>query len=549
MKTITKAAVMVTFQNSGKSGIKITFPFNRDDLDHVKTLPGRRFHGDSWPKFWTCPLSVEAIEALKWWDFTLDDKLEDFLNKKKTSVNEVQELEEIPGLKMELFPFQKKGVSFIEAKDGRALLADSMGLGKTCQSLAWLQLHSEKRPVIIVVPASLKLNWEREIKMWMNPIPNIQILFGTKPNQIIGDIIIINYDILPAWLEKLQEIKASVLILDEIHYLKNSKAKRTKAGKALGKNIPHILGLSGTPIVNRPIEAFNALKLIDDTVVPSFWKYAQRYCGARHNGFGWDFSGASHTEELHQKLVQTVMLRRLKKDVLSNLPEKIYSYLPMELDNRKEYITAENNFIQWVKENRGEEAAQKASNAEAFAQIEALKQLSIKGKMKQAIDWVKDFIEVDGKLVVFATHKSTIDSLMAEFKDIAVKIDGSVTGIDRDKAVQEFQNNNKIRLFIGNIKAAGVGISLTASSSVAFLELPWSPGDAEQASDRVHRIGQKDSVTVYYLLAQNSIEEKIAKMLDRKKKVLDSILDGKETEQESLLSELIKSYSYKEGMK
>jgi SWI/SNF-related matrix-associated actin-dependent regulator of chromatin subfamily A-like protein 1 len=549
MKTITKAAVMVTFQNSGKSGIKITFPFNRDDLDHVKTLPGRRFHGDSWPKFWTCPLSVEAIEALKWWDFTLDDKLEDFLNKKKTSVNEVQELEEIPGLKMELFPFQKKGVSFIEAKDGRALLADSMGLGKTCQSLVWLQLHSEKRPVIIVVPASLKLNWEREIKMWMNPIPNIQILFGTKPNQIIGDIIIINYDILPAWLEKLQEIKASVLILDEIHYLKNSKAKRTKAGKALGKNIPHILGLSGTPIVNRPIEAFNALKLIDDTVVPSFWKYAQRYCGARHNGFGWDFSGASHTEELHQKLVQTVMLRRLKKDVLSNLPEKIYSYLPMELDNRKEYITAENNFIQWVKENRGEEAAQKASNAEAFAQIEALKQLSIKGKMKQAIDWVKDFIEVDGKLVVFATHKSTIDSLMAEFKDIAVKIDGSVTGIDRDKAVQEFQNNNKIRLFIGNIKAAGVGISLTASSSVAFLELPWSPGDAEQASDRVHRIGQKDSVTVYYLLAQNSIEEKIAKMLDRKKKVLDSILDGKETEQESLLSELIKSYSYKEGMK
>jgi len=232
-----------------------------------------------------------------------------------------------------------------------------------------------------------------------------------------------------------------------------------------------------------------------------------------------------------------------------HLPEKIYSYLPMELDNRKEYITAENNFIQWVKENRGEEAAQKASNAEAFAQIEALKQLSIKGKMKQAIDWVKDFIEVDGKLVVFATHKSTIDSLMAEFKDIAVKIDGSVTGIDRDKAVQEFQNNNKIRLFIGNIKAAGVGISLTASSSVAFLELPWSPGDAEQASDRVHRIGQKDSVTVYYLLAQNSIEEKIAKMLDRKKKVLDSILDGKETEQESLLSELIKSYSYKEGMK
>ena len=144
----------------------------------------------------------------------------------------------------------------MEQMEGRVLIASEMGLGKTIQSLAWLQLHPEKRPAIIVVPASLKLNWEKEAKLWMSPEPNIQILFGKKmPESIIGDIIIINYDILPTWLEQLQRIKPQVLVLDEIHYVKNNKTHRTKAVKALGKDIPHILGLSGTPIVNRPVEA------------------------------------------------------------------------------------------------------------------------------------------------------------------------------------------------------------------------------------------------------------------------------------------------------
>ena len=535
-------AVLVQYQKSGKPAIKITFQFDWDVLNKVKTLPGRKFHGDENPKYWTCPLSIDSVEALAYWGFQIGAALNEFVTKSKIAIDDISEDIEIPGLQMELFPFQKKGVSFIEAKDGRALIADSMGLGKTAQSLAWLQLHPKERPAIVVVPASLKLNWKRECHMWMKD-PKVQILSGKKATTpLVGEIIIINYDILAAWLGKLQEIKAQTLIIDEIHFVKNNKAQRTKAIKALGKRIPHVIGLSGTPIVNRPVEAYNVIKLIDDTVVPNYWHYVHRYCNAKHNGFGWDFSGASNTEELHQKLVQTIMLRRKKSEVLTDLPDKTYSALSMEITNRKEYHTAEGNFIAWVRKYKGPKAAEKASNAEALAEIEALKQLCIKGKMKQSIDWVKNFLDIGEKLVVFATHKLTIETLMEEFKDQAVKIDGSVSQKARQEAVDRFQDDPSIRLFVGNIQAAGVGITLTAASNVAFLELPWTRAALSQAEDRCHRIGQKNAVNIYYLLASDTIDEKIASLIDQKRKVLDSVLDGKESDQGSMLSELMEIY-------
>jgi len=228
--------------------------------------------------------------------------------------------------------------------------------------------------------------------------------------------------------------------------------------------------------------------------------------------------------------------------VLQDLPDKIYTYMPMELDNQKTYRKAEKDFIRFVKEHRGEKAAKKASNAQALAEIEGLKQLAVQGKMKQGIEWIKNLIDTNGKLVVFAVHKFVIDALMEEFGDIAVKVDGSVSGADREKAVDAFQNDEGVRLFVGNIQAAGVGLTLTAASTVAFLELPWTPGDLSQAEDRCHRIGQKDSVNIYYLLASGTIEEEIAKLIDRKRKVLDAVLDGRQTEEESLLSELMKEY-------
>ncbi len=522
--------------------LKIEFPFSYETLEVVKSIPGRRFHGNANPKHWTAPISGDAIEILSKDGFQLDPELEEILNRGRVSIDEVKEVD-VPGLKKELFPFQKKGVAFIEAKDGRALIGDEMGLGKTIQALAWLHLHPEKRPAIILCPASLKLNWAKEVRETLPGKQNIQVLQGTKPCTITGDIVIINYDILNTWLEKLQALKPQVLIFDEAHYIKNNSAQRTKATKKLAKKIPHVIALTGTPIVNRPVEGFNIIQTIDKTVLPNWWTFVHRYCGAHHNGFGWDFSGASNKEELHKKLVETVMLRRKKADVLPDLPDKLYSFIPMEMSNRDEYGKAENDFIEYLQEVKGVAAAKKASQAEHLVKIEALKQLAVKGKMKQAIQWIRNFLDTNGnKLVVFTVHKAAVATLMDEFKEQAVKVDGSVSTTQRDQAVRAFQEDPKVKLFVGNIQAAGTGLTLTAASSVAFLELPWTPGDLVQAEDRCHRIGQKDSVNVYYLLAERTVEEKIAELLDEKRQVLEAVLDGKEVEETQLLSELIKSY-------
>jgi SNF2 family DNA or RNA helicase len=441
-----------------------------------------------------------------------------------------------------LYPFQKEGVEFIESKNGRVLIGDEMGLGKTVQALSWLKIHPELRPAIVVVPASLKINWMKESKIWLNNKEKITIINGKKAQEIKGDIIIINYDILSSHRETLENINPKVMVIDEIHKIKNRKAKRTKTVKILGKNIDSIIGLSGTPIVNRPIEIFNALNLIRPELFNSFWNFAQNYCNPTHTRWGWNFNGATNTEELHQLLTDTLMIRRLKKDVLKELPEKQRTVIPLEITNRTEYNYAEENLIDYIRETEGREKADKATNAEHLVEFEKLKQLAVKGKWNQVINWIEDFLESGEKLVVFATHHKVIDDLMGKFSDIAVKLDGRDSDIKRDKAVESFQNNDKIKLFIGNIKAAGEGITLTASSNVVFIEEGWTPGEHNQAEDRIHRIGQENACNIYYLVAENTIEEEICGLLDKKRKVLDSVLDGKDTEDNNLLKELMNKY-------
>ncbi len=543
-----------------EKNIEIWFDFDWDTLNEVKSIPGRKFQNNRKGKYWTAPVSEKAVEILKNNGFVITE----ITDAAKTPIKEVKPIGEIPGLKRTLFDFQKEGVAFLEARKGRALLADEMGLGKTVQALAWLQLHPEKKPIIILCPAHLKLNWEHEAKLTLSGERTVQVLYGTDTSiPITGDIIIINYDILPnkyetyrdsagskrkkeiretGWVDFLIRLNPQVLIFDEGHYIRSNSALRTKATKKLAKKIPHVIALTGTPIVNRPIEGYNLMKVIDDTLFPDFWEYARKYCDAKHNGWGWDFTGASNKEELHERL-SSIMVRRKKADVLTDLPDKIYSYIPIELRNRKKYERAERDFIKYLKKEKGKEKAEKAERAEHLVKIEEMKQLAVDGKMEMAINWIQDFLDTNGqKLVLFTTHKETVSKLIKKFKD-AVKIDGGMSAKDRDTAVKEFQNNDNVKLLIGNIQAAGTGLTLTAASSVAFLELPWTPGDVSQAEDRCHRIGQKNTVNVYYLLAEKTIEEEIARMLDEKKQVLGAVLDGKEVVQEdALITELIKSY-------
>lgn len=457
----------------------------------------------------------------------------------------LQTIKHIPGLKKALYRFQLKGVLHIQQRNGRCLVGDEQGLGKTVQAIAWMHLNPEVRPVVIVVPSSIKLNWAKEIKMWTD-IEDIAILSGKTPYDLsFSDVIILNYDIVDAWYKEIQKMQPKVLILDECQLIKNNKAARTKAVKKMAKSIPHAILLSGTPIVNRPIEFFNAIQLVDRTVMPNWPTFTKRYCNPKHNGFGWNYNGASNTEELHEILTNTIMIRRTKKEVLKDLPDKIRSFFPLEMEEAlaAEYDQAETNFLAWMTENRGAEAAERASAAATLTEIETLKQIAVRSKLDHAMEWTENFLNSGEKLVVFAIHKFVIDAFMKRFEKLAVKIDGSVSDSNRQLAVDKFQNEAKTRLFVGNIKAAGVGITLTAASNVAFLELPWTPGDMVQAEDRCHRIGQKDSVNIYYLLAEYTIEEKIAALLDEKRKVLDAVLDGKQTEDSGLIMELIESYT------
>ena len=534
-----RASLFLT--KKGNERIQIIFPFNHEILAKIKTLPNRKYHPEG--KFWSCPFSLDTVKQLQEWGFEIEQLLKEKIENKKLNIKDVSGNIEIPGLKGTLFPFQKQGVAFIEKRNGRALIGDEMGLGKTVQVVAWLQLRQDVRPVIIVTPANAKLVWRNHIKEWMRNYGKIDVLNGTKPSKINADIVIVNYDILKHWLDELKALKPLCVVADEVHFIRNNRAQRTKALKKLTSGVPHFLALSGTFIVNRPAEGFNAINLVDPTLFPSFFKFALRYCDAHHNGYGWDFRGASNTKELHDILVNTIMIRRKKEEVLSELPDKIRAFIPLEIDNRNEYNEIENNFIEWLEENVDNEKAERAKRAETLVKMETLKQIACKGKMKQVIEWIKDFLNSDGgKLVVFAVHKETINTLMKEFKNIAVKFDGSTPENERMEVVKQFQENKNVKLFIGNIQAAGTAITLTASSTVAFVELPWTPGELSQAEDRCHRIGQKNAVNIYYLIAENTIEETIAHLLDTKRQVLDSVLDGVKTDEESLFSELIKKY-------
>lgn len=506
----------------------------KDSLTVVQALPGRKFDPDS--KTWSFPLEKSSVEKLIGAGFIPDTQIQLFIEEKKAAQTCLPNIS-IPE-NLSLYPFQREGLLFTETRGGRCLIADEMGLGKTIQALGWLKLHPEHRPAVIVTPASLKLNWAREIYKWLpEEYKDTYVISGrnNKADYSEKKILIINYDILSDHEESILNMNPSTMILDEIHYIKSMQARRTKAVFSFSRKIPHIIGLSGTPIVNKPIEFFPMLNILRKDLFPSRWQFAMRYCAPKNNGFGWNFGGASNTEELHKILTETIMIRRLKKDVLKDLPDKTRQIIPIEIENRLSYNSARSNLETWLNDND-----QKEYSINALTEIEKLKQIAVQGKMKAIIEWIQDVIDKGEKLVVFCTHTATIEILRNTFSDISVKIDGSTDIKMRDFAVQSFQENDAVRLFLGNIIAAGTGITLTAASKLAFVELGWTPGIHDQAEDRIHRIGQKDAANIYYLIANDTIEDDIATLLDEKRKILTAVLDGKEAPEDSLLSELIK---------
>jgi SWI/SNF-related matrix-associated actin-dependent regulator 1 of chromatin subfamily A len=364
--------------------------------------------------------------------------------------------------------------------------------------------------------------------MWIGQEPKVAILYGRNGTGLPeANIYIVNYDILAAWLMELTGKGFKTVIVDESHFIKG-QSQRTKAVKGLCKGVSNVLMLSGTPIVNRPMEAYNTLNILAPEHFPSRFKYGLRYCAGYQSRWGWDFTGASNTDELNKKLIDTVMIRRRKEDVLKDLPEKVHAVVPMEISNRSEYRKAQEDFVLWLREKGEKVRAESASRAETLATVEGLKQLTIKGKLDACLEWIESALEQDNKLLTFMNHKLAVDAVMARFGDKAVKVDGSVVGDDRQVAVDRFQTDDTVRLFVGNIKAAGAGLTLTAATHIAFLEFPWAPGDVDQCISRAYaRVNNLHGINVWYLIAKDTIEERICKLLDDKRKVLGRVLDGK----------------------
>ena len=412
---------------------------------------------------------------------------------------------------MMLYKHQVQAIEWLGQRP-KAILALDMGLGKTCVSSLDLSV-----PALVVCPASLKLNWQAELAMW-RPELSVQVVRSPK-DPIKGlDVTIVNYDI----LGKLDLPTPTTLIVDEAHYIKNYKAKRTKLLMSLIKATSNVSLLTGTPIVNRPIELWTLLYSIGATKL-GYFEFGMRFCAGWKTPWDtYDFSGSSRKGELI-KVLEPFMLRMTKEECI-DLPSKTYRIIALDLSVDK-------------REKQFSQDQIDTPDSIPFEAISDIRRLNAERKLDQSISYIKDCLEQTDKIVVFAHHTHIIDGLMDALKEFEpVMVTGSVKNEDRHVAVQTFQNNPKCRVFVGNIKAAGVGLTLTAASHVVFVEAPWSPADLQQAADRCHRIGQQNNVTIDLLTITGSIDEIILHKILTKMDVIDSVIKESTDMNEKLIA-------------
>lgn len=428
-----------------------------------------------------------------------------------------------------LRPFQVEGVRGIYNFRGRCLLADEQGCGKTIQALAWIRKIPTRRPVVVVAPASVKYAWQAEAALHFNMRTEVLEGHPKSIRPLPGGVVILNYDILHAWLPSLLKAKVKVVVLDEVHYITNPKAQRSRATFKLTKKADSVVGLSGTPFTNHPIELWSVLKAINPDIFPNRSKYAWRYTRPKYTPWGWTYNGSANSKELRRILRKRVMIRRLKKDVAPELPDKIHQCIPFKLKPRaiEEYQEAQHKFLKWLRK-KSVSRALRAARSEALSKVGYLLRLVAELKLEWTTKWVEEFFETQPgeKLVGFTMHTFVIDHLHERFRNRALIIDGRVTGRMRHETVRLFQNSRHKDLLLGNWKAAGVGLNLQVARHGVAFDLPHTPGTLLQGIDRLHRIGQENDVFLHYLLAIGTIEEKQIKVLWSRTKVLDAILNG-----------------------
>ena len=408
----------------------------------------------------------------------------------------------------------------------RFILADDMGLGKTTSTII-AALETGAKKILIVCPASLKINWQREIANYSDrPV----YIAESKKFSTESDFVIVNYDILknfhdtdPKKKEEsiLLQSNFDIVILDEAHMISNVQAQRTKIINHFAKKINRVWLLTGTPMTSRPMNYYNLLNLIESPVAQNWKAYAIRYCQGYQFTAGkrkvWNVTGASNLEELRDRTSKQI-LRRLKEEVL-DLPDKIIAPVYLRLKS-KEYENLMGEYFDWYDKNPNESS----SLTVQFSKLMKVRKVIANEKTKQTIEFVENILEQGKKVIIFTNFTDTLQTVYQHFSKHAVYLDGSCSNAVRQQAVDKFQNDEKVTVFVGNLKAAGVGLTLTAAEVVIMNDLSFVPAEHSQAEDRAYRYGQKSNVLVYYPIYDNTIEGAIYDILNKKKEIIRTVM-------------------------
>ena len=422
----------------------------------------------------------------------------------------------------------------------RFILADDMGLGKTTATII-AALETGAKKILIISPASLKINWMREIQNYTDR--SVYICEG-KNFSTEHDFVIINYDIIKNFYDikdkensPIYQTNFDIIVIDEAHYLQNAQAQRTKLVNSFSKRADRLWLLTGTPMTSRPINYFNLLNLIESPVAQNWMAYAIRYCEGYQFKAGprkvWNVKGASNLEELRERTSRQV-LRRLKQDVL-DLPDKIITPVYLRLKSRL-YEELMGEYFDWFRANSEESS----SLTLQFSKLTKVRQIIADEKVLSTIELCENIIEQGKKVIVFTNFTQSLQKIVEHFGKQCVFLDGSCSKVHRQNAVDQFQENDKVTVFVGNIKAAGVGITLTAAEAVVMNDLSFVPSDHSQAEDRAYRYGQNSNVSVYYPIFENSIEGVIYDILSKKKSIFETVM-GDNLDKADFVEEVLNS--------
>ena len=496
-------------------------PYDLRIVEAIREIPGRKWNSKA--SVWILPYTQyhaqRVIDDLTRFGFTIEPRIVRMAEKdKKVTVTYMMNRDN-------LFPFQSEAVDFVHKAQGRVILGDDMGLGKTIEALGWIRERPELKSILIVCPASVVYKWANEIKKWVGENEPVEVITtGSQPLPSVR-FLIMSYAIMVAQHQNLIRQEWDVLVLDEAHKVKSQKAQRTRCAKSL--QYTHCLLLTGTPVMNRPMELFSLLNMLNPVEWDNFFHYGQRYCAAKKTYFGWDFSGASNLNELRDRL-KTYMIRRTKKEVLIQLPDLTRTRIPVEV-KKFEIEEALKSLTQWVKEN----GHSNGGRAEAMVRLGKLRQAIGLAKVPIVLDMVEDILEQDEsqKVVVYAVHHSVVQLLLEGLKKYGVSsITGETSQAERQLRIDNFQKRAMPRVMVIS-SAGGEGIDLYKADRVIFNERAWTSAEEEQVESRCHRFGQKNAVESIYLIASATVDRDMDALIESKRGLIMDVigLDAVET--------------------